>query len=395
MKLSLNIPRDALTSLIQTLPSGHCDIRTLTAIVKNAATHKHVGDTVTSRSTYEYGRGLTFGRMYAPIQTLSAPTRGHLLWNHYYDMDIVACHPVMLLHAFEQAGIASPRLCEYLLDRETIIKGVIEQHPTLDRSKVKKAYNVALYLGGYKKHATGRIHVKALERFTREMRENAKQLAGMPEHAATYALAKKRKDKDKSPLGTFISYVCQQWEEKCINEFRSFLDTEKAVVGILMHDGLMVEKSSVSDLDVLLAGANTYLKTLGIKHLRVTHKPMASMSAHPDLGKYNLILDTKKQAVQLVLFNAESAKAHKSDLKRLRSVGVRVGIYTHKHRSRLQLRQLETVCDVPKSDIVLDREQCFYSTKHEYSGSDRRNGQGLRVPESHDVQHRQSGLERP
>ena len=207
--------REAVLALYRQLPSGHCDLHTLRRVLRDGA--KQGGDVVTLDDDYSYAAGIDFGRRYAShtYQTLSGRSRATLAGTLYHDIDIVACHPTMLLHAFKTATIESPELEAYITDREATIADIIANHTTLDRATVKKGYNVATYLGCYKKHATGRrSHIQQLERFTRELRSNAKLLAGRPEHADLLALAKRHKEDGKSHLGTFLSYVCQQLEAR-------------------------------------------------------------------------------------------------------------------------------------------------------------------------------------
>ena len=290
-------------SLYARLPSGHRDIHTLMRVMK--AAEKQVGDEVKCKDKYHHAVGIDFGRRYAPhtYQTLSRSSRVELATTLYADLDFVACHPTMLLHAFKTATIESPKLKEYITDRENIIARIVAEHPTLDRVTVKAAFNVATYLGSYKKHATGRnVHVPILERFTRELRDNAKLLAGRPEYADLYALAKKRKEDGKSPNGTFLSYVCQRYEARCKNTLMEYLASRNVVTGVDMHDGLMVERSSIDDLDALLVDANAHITAaLQIEHLKVIHKPMVHTTPAP--------FTTTGEGVQLVLFTESAFKA--------------------------------------------------------------------------------------
>lgn len=346
-------------SVFASLPGGHCDLRTLQRVLKDASKLKAASNCVVKiKDEYSYASGLDFGRKYATrtYQTMSRQTRARLCAELYYDLDIAACHPTMLLHAFKLASIASPELEAYITDREAIIAAIIKAHPTLDRDIVKKAYNVATYLGCYKKHATGRgVHVPELERYTRELRANVKLLAGRPEHAELFALAKKRKEDGRSPLGTFASYVCQKLEEKCKTALAAHFTIKNIVVGVDAHDGLMVEKSSVSDLTALMASANAHLKTLAIDHLRVVDKPIVV----PD----SIALDDEGDTVKLVLFTEATFKSQRAEVDRLRAAGVKVGVYTHRRRSELPAATIEAV------DVIFDFEDCYNSSSHDFPGS--------------------------
>ena len=161
----------------------------------------------------------------------------HYLVNEIYrDIDIKNCHPVLWEQICVKHGIATPSIADYCQNREKVIGEICEAHPWLNRADVKQAFIVALNCGDYKKQTGAEIEV--LTKFSRDVSDSVEQMkTKMP---VTWQLVL---DKEKKPNknGSFVSFVVQQAERKCIDVLIAVCKEKSIRVGVYRYDGVAVE----------------------------------------------------------------------------------------------------------------------------------------------------------
>ena len=92
---------------------------------------------------YTYGKNHTKGRMYAlnyGIQKINREIRGCLLDNLYYDLDMINCHPTLLLNICNELNIERTHLINYVKNRDKILSEFSE------RDKIPKSQCKMLFL---------------------------------------------------------------------------------------------------------------------------------------------------------------------------------------------------------------------------------------------------------
>lgn len=212
---------------------------------------------MTVPSTYRYGNGLNFGRIYSTdgIQMISGWIRRILTAGLYYDIDIVNCSPSLLLQWNERHGIESPLLRRLVNERDCVFSVIVNEtglELPKDRDQIKQMVLTCFFLGNYTEKYT--VHSKWLDAFMVECRTTADAMYADPSVSDLVALVKKMPDK-KIPKATLRSWVIQKIESKIITAASVEISKTHAI-GMNALDGLLVEKVAdveAPDLDHLSA----------------------------------------------------------------------------------------------------------------------------------------------
>lgn len=196
------------------------------------------------------------GRMFAKrslsIQSLPRKIRHTIAKDSYNDIDIVNCHPVLLVHLCEKYDIECPSLRDFVCKRESIFKEIGEDRESL-KIKFLKIIN-----GGKIDNITHPILIK----FNRELKKIRKLIC----HYNTDKFVEHRnriiKDNKKDTYnidGKFLNIVLCDIENKVLNCMYEFY--EKNDNAVLVFDGIMLPK----DIEPRLIECQKHIgKTLGI-----------------------------------------------------------------------------------------------------------------------------------
>lgn len=166
--------------------------------------------------TYTHSNPQGKGRVYADgalsLQGFSKGIRKHLAGNLYHDIDIVNCHPTILLHICTLHQWPVPLLTQYVTRREE----------TLKAWKTTKVNVLSIMYGG----GTG------LASFRAEMTRIAKlvfeKYPDMPISSP------------KNPLFSRLSMLLQDVEHQLLMEMSNFFKHQGFEIGVYMFDGLML-----------------------------------------------------------------------------------------------------------------------------------------------------------
>jgi len=222
---------------------------------------------------------LGFGRLYGTkgsFETLERECRGTICKDFYIDIDIVNCHPVILLQfAKRNYNIDLPNVEKYVQNREEYLKTIMAENDC-DRDQAKQAIISILYGGCCNKDSF-------LAELCEEVRNFSKMLFKKPEYKA---LADSLKN-EKNLYGSFLSYVLQTEERHCMIAMMIMLTGEGFSVDVLCYDGVMIRKEDnkkIIDMEALLLGCEAYVKSITKYEIKLTTKDFQSYDL-PAIGE--------------------------------------------------------------------------------------------------------------
>ena len=202
--------------------------------------------TITYRLARTKAGQLGYGRYYGTkgsLETLERECRGTLCRDYYHDIDMVNAHPVLLSQFAQRLGRDLPQNDYYIANRDKVLAAI-----SADRDEAKQEVIRILYGG------TNRHEITAA--LSAEIRAFSKFLAAREEYAE---LLKAVKHEDNI-YGTFLSYVLQTEERRCMMAMRECLEAAGWSVDVLAYDGVMVRKREGADLDATLRSCAAAIK---------------------------------------------------------------------------------------------------------------------------------------
>ncbi len=182
-------------------------------------------------SSSQAGR-LGYGRFFGSkgsLEQIEKCIRGALCKKYYWDVDIVNCHPVLMAQMAKIHGIEMPCLEAYVAHRDAFLDSLVSKDKT--RDDVKAEVIACLY--------GGRPQVDVpdwLFGIYKEVQLFGKKL--IPLH---YKLYEYCKIQDRNVRGSFVSYIMQTEEQKCMLALYRFLRKFRSV-DVLAYDGVMIRK---------------------------------------------------------------------------------------------------------------------------------------------------------
>ena len=209
----------------------------------------------------------------AKFMSLSCKSRQYLLKDNYYDFDIVASQPNVMMSLFKKNKLDCPKLANYCLRRDKklnsiidcfkltdsiIHKGLIDEKEYTAKAKAKELFNSMLNLGTFEGWANKfNINISDVETtyfddFQAEMKQNITKLS-MIEKTLYLQISKKCKLENKTNvLGCFASAMYKKYERLLLE---SLLESFPEIYGIYAFDGVMINKQSleVEQIDEFLS----------------------------------------------------------------------------------------------------------------------------------------------
>lgn len=219
--------------------------------------------TVTYRLSSEKAGKLGWGRLYGTkgsLETLEKECRGTLCADYYHDLDIVNCHFV-LLSQFAKTKYQRdlPEVDKYIADREAFFK---EAGGSRDDAKQEI---IRILYGGITKN-------EFLLPLSLETKRFSKFLSAQAEYSELFA-ACKCKD---NVYGSFLSFILQTEERKCMLTMKECLERLGWSVDVLAYDGVMVRKNDKLVLDDAIKAIEAAIKEESGYEVNIINKPMSS-----------------------------------------------------------------------------------------------------------------------
>ena len=302
---------DMLRFLIQTPDTiSSSDALILKYINKNKFVDKD--NHIKYRSTYRLGKNSDFsdvnnilkvGRWCASrgkgLQCLSREVRAALSHKFYFDVDIVNAQPTMLLQMCKSRGLICENL-EFLCEkREELFKSFALNNPQHDRDHCKTEILRLIFGGKPSSETPDWIATKFYPELKNIMEDIAQSNPKIFEGS--------KKLNPKNPKGSCLALILQTDERNCLMALDHFMQTKGRYMGVLIHDGGLVEKklNETEFPEDLLREAEIYIqKSTGYK-IRLTCKPLNS--------NYNI--PNKQELDQLATYDAMKYEFEKSNFK--------------------------------------------------------------------------------
>jgi hypothetical protein len=190
--------------------------------------------TITYKLSSKTAGKLGYGRLYGTkgsFETLEKECRGTICKDYYHDIDIVNCHPVLLLQfARSKYNIDLPEVDKYCDNRDQYLKTVMTENDC-SRDDAKAAIISILYGGTCNQKSF-------LWELSEEVRGFSKKLFQRDEYAD---LAKACKS-EKNMYGSFLAFILQTEERHCMLAMKDHLEQQGWSVDVLCYDGVMIRK---------------------------------------------------------------------------------------------------------------------------------------------------------
>ena len=274
-------------------------------ILKHIIKHKHHGNQFDV--TYKMGaeaKSEFLGRWTAQknigLQGMEREVRASLAANFYWDLDIHNCQPEILRQLAINNGWACETLKKYCERREDLLQDLIKE-TGFTKADIKQMI-ISLIFGGI---PTQETPAWLRDEFYPELSQIMDNICN------TYPdfLAFAKKKKKQNVKGCCCALVLQTLESQCICAFDRFLSKNKRNMGVLIHDGGLVEKlkDETEFPSQLLRDAEKYIFEETNLKVNLVCKPLNSVYQLPDFDESTDYNSLKKEFEQSVFFLHDAA----------------------------------------------------------------------------------------
>ena len=183
-------------------------------------------------STYDYAKGRVNGRLYGSnsIQGMWKEVRGFLTEGITTDIDMANCHPILLYELCLKHEFECPNLKDYVTDRESKLKAIMEAD-NISREKAKKK---VLTSTNSNKHV--KSNCEFMKNYDKEMAKLHKKFL----EESSYAYVKDYAKDEGNLEGSFINHILCINEEHILKIMRDYCSVNDIKIHSLFFDGLMV-----------------------------------------------------------------------------------------------------------------------------------------------------------
>lgn len=208
-------------------------ISKLKGLHENAKRHHRYNVSTYTYSFPSHSVGqLGYGRMFSlnqkgSLETLTQTVRHSLCANIYWDIDMVNAQPTLLVQVAAKHNIQVPELQKYVSRREDCLEQLMKEF-SIDRKDAKEW--VIKYIFGSK--------ARELEKLSKEMQALSNAL--FSEYQELYEAVCLLKEANTNRMGSFLAYLAQSEEHKCLMVMNRFFEEVGRKVGVLNYDGLQI-----------------------------------------------------------------------------------------------------------------------------------------------------------
>jgi hypothetical protein len=228
-------------------------------IARKYLTNSTIGEDGIGLRRVEYTNS-SFCKRWTPVGSLGMANitkkiRHSVLSNFYVDIDMVNCHPVILLHMCRKMGVDAPKLAEYVEQRDAVFAKLGEMFktidPTIGRDDIKRLI-LRVINGGVSEYK--RLQGEKCQ-WIREFKDECDKVIAPAFHAKYHYMVdahrKHRREEKKwegSDAGAFVNTFMLSGEAKVLDSIlkvmrRHHLCGPRGNDVILSADGLMALKS--------------------------------------------------------------------------------------------------------------------------------------------------------
>ena len=233
---------------------------------------------LTTTKPGELGYGRYYGQK-GSLEAIDKDVRGTLCSEYYTDIDIVNCHPVLMVQLGKLFDIEMTGYEYYNNHRDTFIAEICKQFNCF--ASIVKDVPIRIAYGGAVKYDNEEtvdniqnINTIALwDTMKKDIDKLYKKLieSGLHNELHDYCVKQKRNVK-----GTFLSYILQTYERKCLEAMVEYFNKNNYTVDVLCYDGCMVRSTDVSD--EVLEGAEKAVKNATGFDIKLKIKPLIGIS---------------------------------------------------------------------------------------------------------------------
>lgn len=195
-------------------------------------------------STKLFGRYQARGKLSG--QGILREVRNTIYADHYYDLDMVNAHPVILRSLCNHFKIDCSYLSEYVDNREQHIADVIELNPNVSRDDVKAVF-LSINNGGLADYKQIKNKTDFLIAYKNELQSVIDNIVSkFPSFFEIVKSMKESKGKAFNVNGATIAHVLQYIENQLLMIIFKFVEErigDKAYNSILCYDGIMILKN--------------------------------------------------------------------------------------------------------------------------------------------------------
>ncbi len=226
---------------------------------------------------------LNYGRYYGTkgsFEKLENYVRGTLAHKYYTDIDIVNCHPTLIVqYAKRYFDMEMPHLNHYVENRSQFFQSMNEFG--MQPEDVKQLMMSVMYFGRLEDSDTNTEIKESFPDTFRKMQAECKDLVSRIinslNHQALYDYCRKYKSNTK---GSFLAFVIQTEERRCLETLFDYFTGIGLQIDVLAYDGLMARTTTVDES--LLRQAEQRVSERTGYHIRLAKKDFKIFSdIHP------------------------------------------------------------------------------------------------------------------
>ena len=203
--------------------------------------------------------GRFFAKGSLSLQSLPRQIRHTIAKEFYYDIDIVNCHPIILYQYCKKNNINTPKLKEYIDDRDKILNEIIEKNQ-ITKEEAKKLF-LKITNGG--EHNQSRCLF--IRDYYDEIKEIHELICKIPENEKYVKIGKKNSDKKNgyNKNGSSVNVLLTDIENNILNCMIDYLKNKNIINKnvVLVFDGLMILKDDIKQpLEDIIKELQEYIK---------------------------------------------------------------------------------------------------------------------------------------
>jgi len=199
-----------------------------------------------------------FGRVTArcgnvSLGSLVREVRSTLAVDNYVDIDIVNCHPVLILQLCKRYHIMCKYLRTYVNQRDRCLQVVMDRY-NVTRDAAKTLFLQIMYNGTFTSwchhnNITNAKPIAFIEGFANEFTNISKCIIKRHPSATSILINSGKLDNTDNILGTTMSWIMQNYERSILNTMIGYLRDHgyDSTHTVLCYDGFMLPKDSYCD----------------------------------------------------------------------------------------------------------------------------------------------------
>ena len=203
------------------------------------------------QANIKYGR--VFPKNSLGLFSIRREIRHTLARDHYIDIDIENCHPVLLYQICEHNNIKCKYLKKYIDNRAEILKEMMDYY-NVSKDQAKQLFIQLLYFGTFESWCNNHnIENKEPQKFIKKFKDELNTIGEIIVGNNPKLLKAIQKIKEEQNVksynlkGSLCSYFLQEYESRILETIYLYLLEKNLIINyncVLCADGLMIEKAN-------------------------------------------------------------------------------------------------------------------------------------------------------